>query len=278
MTQNTKTASENLGELFTLKISPWSLRARWALAYHNCQYTTTYCQPLVSTLYLWYRLNFPFDKITLPILLPSDNTTPPLRDSLLIAQYADKMRGDGVDSLFPESCLKEIDMWSKRMDVVMGYGRQRFMRKMIERDDTIMLYVPKNIRWIQRYGGVAFVRWLTENWFLKKYSDDGGGEENARIAWNKVRERIMEVKKERGGDGKQVYLIQGKFSYADILVAVGTMFLEPLKDKWFVGVSRAKDCARDERLGREFHEVISWRDEIFEKHFPEKLMPKYRRP
>ena len=261
----------SLGELVSLKVSPWSLRARWALTHHRCHYSETYYTPFISAPRMWYRLSFPRDKITVPVFFPIEGS-PPLRDSLEIAQMADKKQSLNSDSIFPPNAGSEIESWVQCIEPALAYGRERYARNVMMSEEATLSFIPKSIRWVHNFGGVSLIRWLFGTTFISKYPVSADAEAEAHRSWSAVLQRLHKVKS-NSSNKQSIYLVGGRFTFADIAVSSATIMIEPLKRKFFRGTNTHDECVRNEEFREKFDEVIQWRDDIFERHFPESLWP-----
>ena len=269
MTGGNENDRGSLGELVSLKGSPWSLRAKWALTHHRCQYSETDYIPFVSVPRLWFRLSFPRDKITAPVFFPIDQS-PPLRHSLAIARLADKKRSLSSDSIFPPNADSEIESWVQCAESVMTYDRHRFVRKVLKDEETTLRLVPENMRWIRNFGALRVIRWVLGTKFLGKYPVNADAEAEAHRSWSAVLQRLHEEK--RNGSNKQaVYLVGGRFTFADIAIASATTVVAPPNRKILKGIHDDNELVRDDDFCDKFGEIIQWRDDIFERHFPESM-------
>ncbi len=87
--------------LVSLKVSPWSLKARWALKHHRIPYRTQPYLPVLGELLLRWRLWKWSGKVTVPVLLTSEGAS---CDSFEIAAWADehsRLPG-GQEALLPK--------------------------------------------------------------------------------------------------------------------------------------------------------------------------------
>lgn len=108
--------------LFFIRTSPWSLRALWALAYHDSDYTSIQCAP--AMLYPKVRLktgNY-CGNLTLPIMVDQGGRV--LMDSVEISQWSALNKGpNSKGDLFAGVDAQQLEEWKACADHTMNYCR-----------------------------------------------------------------------------------------------------------------------------------------------------------
>src|SRR5262245_14928847 len=104
--------------LVSLKVSPWSERARWALDHHRIDYEIIDHAPFLGELRLRRLVGGRKKRATVPVLLAGERV---LTESWDIAVYADQV-GEGT-KLLPVGREAEVRKWNELADETMGAGR-----------------------------------------------------------------------------------------------------------------------------------------------------------
>ncbi|GIL54019.1 hypothetical protein Vafri_9572 [Volvox africanus] len=250
-------------ELVSLRISAWSLKARFALKYHCIKYRTTPYLPVFGELKLRLRLWEWRRKLTVPIMFtPKDGV---LVQSYDIAQWADRhsARPDAVQ-LFPEGKEVQIASWNAKSDAVLFFGRSALVESLLSDPAALRQQIPPGLRWLGLLGTAltaAIARWLRD-----KYR-----EESSRTSLTRVLDVFREAQAVLRGPGAlgpdgERHLVGGALSYADIAMAVAVQALKPF------GPSSAASARPPLKVLQpyqaEFADLIAWRDALFAKYFP----------
>lgn len=85
--------------LVSLEYSPWSAKARWALAHHQVRYRKVAYVPMVAEPWLRWKLRRWSGRVTVPVWIDGERV---LTDSLQIAREGERL-GRGAP-LFPAGC------------------------------------------------------------------------------------------------------------------------------------------------------------------------------
>lgn len=239
--------------LVHLPISPWSERARWALAHHGIDYQEQVHVPFLGERKLRRLVGPGPGRATVPVLVAGARV---LKESWDIARYADEV-GSG-SPLFPAGREAEIRRWADLADEVMGMGRGLVTFNMLASpaalDESLPPGVPGVVKWllrpVSRYG---------MRWFANKY---GLTEAELPAQRQRVREGLLKL---REGLGGRAYTLDA-FSYADIVLATSLQGVAPVGDeRWRLGPGTRLAWTQPE-LAAEFGDLISWRDQIYRTH------------
>jgi glutathione S-transferase len=98
-------------QLVSLKVSPWSERAKWALDHHGLTYDVVEHFPILGERRLRRIVGAGKPKATVPVLIAGDEV---LSESWDIASYADRV-GTGA-KLFPPGHETAIRKWTTLAD------------------------------------------------------------------------------------------------------------------------------------------------------------------
>jgi len=161
-------------ELIYFRGSPWSLKCVWAV--HSLGLGVLpkelqikeYLFP-IQQLSLRFRLGQFTGPITIPILFPSDGTSP-RRSSEDIIQYLNEKKS----SVDLEAAHESVRKWDEKSNVIMRFTRG----KMFELDDITQYLVPQFLQSIP--GAISGISYIQKNYFVTKY---GEGDEQIDIGW-----------------------------------------------------------------------------------------------
>ncbi|EIE23059.1 hypothetical protein COCSUDRAFT_53495 [Coccomyxa subellipsoidea C-169] len=248
-------------ELVALPGSAWTLKARWALKHHNVKYRTTVYTPVFGAWWLRFRSGKWSGRITTPVMFtPKDGV---LFESLDIAQWADDhSSAAGASSLFPAAKLEDIRRWNDAADTALHYARSRVFATLKSskklRTARMAARMPSFFKALGPLGDV-FNNWYL-NQFSSKYEDVSSA---ASLEKTKaVLRDLQEAIKANGG------YVLGSFTYADIAMAVAVQTIEPVGPPFTKLSDEARAALTHQELKAEFGELVAWRDQIFQKHFP----------
>ena len=228
--------------LLGLFYSPWTIRARFALAHHGVDYDFEHYTPTIDVLKTRWRTGNWNSKVTVPILFEDGQR--PLLDSVDIAKHADTM-GDG--SLFADSKVSE---WIEKANVAMSAGRMRSVQNTLKEPEAIKELLPKGVP-----GWMSPVARRTMRGLVSKYPMSNP---NALSAF------LHEVRKAKG-DGDTIL---SSLSFADMAAVAAIEFVSPVSNEWVRRGPSSRRLWSDESLIREFDDLLSWRDAFFEQHPP----------
>ena len=241
-------------ELVAIHYSPWSERARWALDHHRVSYREREHLPMLGEPALRLRARRFRGRITVPILFARGET---LADSFDIARWAEA-NGAG-EPLFPKGRLDDVKRWNDASERALASGRVMSLQRVSQDQAAQLEAIPRAVpQWIRRFGGALTRSALT--WMSKKYRFDDEAIETRATTLEAV---MREVQKALSGHD---YLLDDRFSYADVTMACGLQLVSPVGDE-FIRIGKAtRACCTDRELVAKYREVIDWRDALYRKH------------
>ena len=235
--------------LFHIPFSPWSLKARFALAHHGVTVDTRVYAPVLDELRMRVLLRKVRGRITVPVLFTPEEV---LTDSWQIASYAERV-GNG-SPLMPPADLESVAAWNSASERLLAAGRARAM---VRADlDAVIEALPEPVR---KYSFVATpVGKVGVRLFNRKYGirrdDVLLHESTMRLELDHLRQALA--------DGRR-YLL-GEFSYADVAMALALQVLEPLPESPMGPASRA--AATDDVIKASYADLLRWRDGVNAAH------------
>jgi len=248
-----------MGELYYLHVSPWSEKARWAMDLSHYNYTIINFTPMITTPIVRIRSRNFTRKVTAPTLI---NNQVCISDAYNIAQYVNNKNSDehhaSVD-LFPCELKSQIDELDILSNQILQVGRALVCIRMKNHRGAKLMSLPPEIPSAIRPIMLP-VATMGLYYFKTKYGFD----------WNKreeyietMRQGLRKVKKQLTNSGD--YLL-GKFTYADISLAVTLQMIEPIGNKYIPLDSDTESCWKTPELKEEFSDLIEWRNRIYLKH------------
>jgi glutathione S-transferase len=242
------------GTFVSLPLSPWSIKARWALDHHSVEYRYEVYLPMLGEPMLRARLGWPRGEITVPIYVDGGAV---LRESLDIARHAE--RGGAGAKLFPEGRDADVVHWNGLSDVISRAGRAlltpRLARDAAALEEALPPWIPGLLR-----GASVPAAELATRYLVRKYRvREEESEENRRairFTLGKLREAL----------GRGDYAL-GAFSYADVAMASSLQFVKPTTRLAKMGTA-TQAAWTDDALAREHADLLAWRDRIVERHLP----------
>lgn len=239
--------------LVYLSYSPWSAKARWALAHHGVSYRKRHYVPMLGEPALRLRMRRLVGRVTLPVWIDGDRV---LTDSFEIAREAERI-GHGTP-LFPEGADADVAAWNELGERMLAVGRARIVRLARAHEDMRLEFVHAPLRRVRPLALRLAAQCL--GYFERKYAlrdvpvDDEG---ILRDGFDRLRAAI--------GDGGHVL---GGFSYADIAMALTVTFIVPPAPP----LLRMGDASRrrlgDEGLARDYSDLVRWRDGLLARYHP----------
>jgi glutathione S-transferase len=235
--------------LYYIPFSPWSLKARFALAHHGLRASEREYKPLFDEPALRVRLRKARGRISVPVLLTPDG---PLLDSWEIALYADRV-GNGTP-LIPGAERARISDFNAASERLLSAGRARSMLRAVEDPEAIREALPGPIR--DSRLAIPVGR-LGARLFNKKY---GIHERDLELHASAMRLELDHLEKSLRG---RSYLL-GDFSYADVTMAFGLQVVDPLPGTPLSSAMRR--VAKDPELCDRYSDLLRWRDGIQARH------------
>jgi glutathione S-transferase len=256
-TQRPKSAAvtEAARKLVSLKVSPWSERAKWALDHHGLAYEVVEHFPVVGERRLRQLVGPTKLTATVPVLLDGDEV---LSESWDIALYADRV-GRGT-KLIPRDLEADIKRWTGVADEAMQAGRALVLAAMLATPGALDEGGPRSVpRWLRPM--LRPIARRVMHAFARKYGLrlDATGEQVAAF-----RVGLDELRKGVGSAAGAPFLL-GSFSYADIAMATLLQGVAPVADRFIRLGPGTRRAWTQEELASEYGDLVAWRDAIYEK-------------
>lgn len=238
--------------LLHLPYSPWSERARWALAARGVPATLERYQPFLGELRL-RRLRPSAGPASVPVLVAG---TEVLDDSTAIARWANA-RGAGPD-LFPAAHAAELEAIVTLADTALAAGRARSLRRMAASGACLQEQVPPGLRWLgpvsRSLAGYAVRR------TLRKY--DGAPDDVARTALLDALDTLRELLGRRPDAAGGAKTLLPAFSYADIAATQALAFVSPPATGLRLG-PETRAAFTDPYVAAVTQDLLVWRDAVY---------------
>jgi glutathione S-transferase len=242
-------------ELVAIDYSPWSEKARWALDYYGVPYQETPYLSMVGEFALRKRLGRWRGKISVPLLVTGDEV---ISDSYKITSHLEEAYGTN-SSLFPPGSHEEIQSWNVQSETGLAAGRALTSERVLESPEARREALPPMPKMLVGPLAAPITR-LGVAYLRRKYNFDDKVESD-RIALT----AMLESLKGALSDGRK-YVLGDVFSYADICMAVSMQFVRPVTDEFIKLGPASRRAWTDEALAREFSDLLTWRDGIYETH------------
>jgi glutathione S-transferase len=242
-------------KLVVLKTSPWSERAKWALDHHGVAYETIDHTPFLGEWRLRRIAGGGGKKrATTPVLVDDGRV---FTESWDIARYADQI-GKG-STLIPAAKESDIRKWNDVTEDAMKAGRALLIPRIrasgAALDTTLPDFVPRWIRPALR----PVTRYATD-WFTRKY-ELRLDEVPAHLAKMRAALELL-----RSALAKSSPYLLGRFSYADIVMAILLQGVVPVDDRHFPLEPPMRVAWTRDDLAAEFGDLLAWRDRLYEQH------------
>jgi glutathione S-transferase len=235
--------------LYSIEISPWSEKARWALdfyhlPYKKVEYLTLIMAPMLKLKTLGRR-KFT-DKLTVPLLIDGSVV---ISESFDIAMYAESKAGG--NQLFPQNNIekiRELDLLSERLLNIFRAEVFRRTKDNYQAKFERLKFMPEK----NRSSATPVVDFMIR--FLEKKYPVPSGESTALL--------LQQVRSELGG---RAYALND-FSYADITLAQAIQFVSPVANRYIELGDHQRQTMTNPELAIEFKDLVEWRDQLYEKH------------
>ncbi len=236
--------------LYTIRHSPWSERARFALLHHGLDFREREHVPLIGAIPLRIRAGKWSGQLSVPLLI---DETGSVQGSLAIAERIDTY---GKKSpLVPNEKRAEISAFFDKIEDTMRAARERFTHALRSDPEAQREAAPPFLRAIGLAGPTV---WVGSRFIVSKYdANDGSVVDRIRRGLVTVREAI----------GKKEY-VYDSFSFADIIAASAVQTVHPIDDKFLIIPPGTRRLWNHAELAEEFADVVAWRDRLYEKHRP----------
>ncbi|BDA49991.1 hypothetical protein COCOBI_15-1190 [Coccomyxa sp. Obi] len=244
-------------ELVGLLGSAWTLKARWALKTQEIKYDFIPYSPIFGAWWLRYRSGKWNGRLTTPILFtPNDGV---LFESFDIAQWADDHGSvPNTPSLFPADKVEDIKKWNAASDTALYFARAQVYKVLAQNRAARVSLLPPFMKALGPLAD-AVSSWMLQQ-FSSKYADTTSiaSIEKTRAVLKSLRAAI----KENNG------YVLGSFTYADITMAVAVQVVAPVGPPFSKLSDDRRAALTNHELQEEFRDLLTWRDGIFQKHFP----------
>eukprot|EP00929_Paragymnodinium_shiwhaense_P093321 TRINITY_DN5346_c0_g1_i1.p1 TRINITY_DN5346_c0_g1~~TRINITY_DN5346_c0_g1_i1.p1 ORF type:complete len:288 (-),score=70.58 TRINITY_DN5346_c0_g1_i1:218-1081(-) len=275
---------ERRAEFIGLIMSPWSIKAKWALTYSKVDYTYTEKPMLEWPLKL--RLGISASggggdsdgKLTFPILITKDGQT--LRQTLSMVKWSQTQTshtphlGGKVQGVWND----KIDEWNAKSEQLMRYGRKLAFEYGLEHDEApiemikiLGLPIPGDGLKLK-----AGRNSLTD--FTKKYEEESKTTSLAETT--QILDELQAHLQKQGSWGKLQetgqlqddgpYVLDYVFSYADIVMVLGLHCLRP-QDEFPLYVLKPIFGLATKDLAAQYEPLFVWAHAVLEKHYPAEL-------
>lgn len=245
--------------LLSLRYSPWSERARWALDHHELAYQLVQHEPFLGERRLRKVVGRRIERATVPVLVSDDAV---LCDSWDIARYADAH--GGAAKLIPaplDSAIREVAELTERTMVETRGLVTAALLEDAALDESLPDAVPKPLRPLLR----PLARYGTR-WFARKYALELSDLESQR----QTLARALATFRERYGG--RPYLFE-RFTYADIVFCSLLQAVKPVADRYIRLGPAWRSAWTQPALADAFDDLIRRRDELYAAHRGERRKP-----
>jgi glutathione S-transferase len=249
-------------ELFEIPFSPWSEKARWALAVCGVPYVSRTYQPLLGELQLRRLLKRWNGPVTAPVLRDGAEV---IDGSYAIARYADAHCGTGV-RLFPPGEERRVDYFSELSDRGLEAGRALTLRRMLENREAQIDVTPKPLHRLPRVAARLGAYGIRRT--LHKYGADEGDEASHEHVLISILDTLrMELASSPSRENPRTLL--ASLSYADLAMAQVVASLRFPSAGLRLGAA-GRSSFEHPRLAELYPDLIGWRDALYARYRTEK--------
>jgi glutathione S-transferase len=243
-------------ELLGLPYSPWTEKARFALAVRRVPHVFRRYEPVLGEPALRIMLHRLTGRVSVPVLTTDEGRILP--DSLEIARWADG-HGEGP-RLFPPEHEVAVLRFVALSERALASGRALSLQRMLADDEALVELVPRSIRrtapaLARHIGAVAIAR------TIRKYGADRDSREAHRqrlvAALDELRAALA---KAPPGQGPATLL--GCFTFADITMAQVLVSVEPPPSGLKLGPASRRAFV-DPDLRERYADLCAWRDALY---------------
>jgi glutathione S-transferase len=239
--------------LFSLNVSPWSERVRWALDHHGLTYRLVEHTPILGERRLRRLVGRHKPRATVPVLVAGAEV---VTESWDIARFADAH--GSANPLVPSEHQAAIRAWVDLADEASAQGRAVVVAATLASGPALDAQLPAQVpswlgpalRPVTRSLGRAFAR---------KYGlrlDDAEGPMAAmRAALDRLRAELAVTRSP---------FLQGTFSYADIAMSSLVQGISPVADRFWKIPPATRHAWTHATLAAEYSDLIAWRDGLYE--------------
>lgn len=241
-----------MADLISLPYSPWSDKAKWALAVRGVDVRVRNYAPIVGEPRLRRLLGRWRGPVTVPVLVDGDTV---LGDSLDIARWADA-RGDGP-TLFPDNA--DVERYNALGERALACGRALSLPRVMRDPDATAELVPGGLR--RRIGPLASPVGRLGVW--RTWRKHGGHRQPEDAHRQAFREILLQLRADLAASPSTATpkTLFATFTYADIVMAEAIAYLVP-PPQLRLGLHNRRNLG-DAALAAEFPDLVAWRDAIF---------------
>lgn len=240
-----------LGELYLLKISPWSRKIRDVLRHTKAAVTLRWYQAFFTgfMLKLRGRIGRDVPKVTAPIYFSKDGSKAAVMDGFLIAKILDDARQPPTaPTLFPDEHMQQIEALVAAAEVCVNFWRGHIFDVMIKRPETTPdAIVPPPLKWLP-FRNFA-MRFIMKS-LREKYMP-----ETLEARKNGTIENALDTITEALKAGNGTFLVGDTRTYADIAVAYSLPFVHPTSSPW--------KSLGNHSIGEKYTELKRWGEAYF---------------
>lgn len=240
--------------LHALKISPWSERARWALAHHGLAHREVEHVPMMGELRL--RRLAKSSRASVPLLVANGEA---VLGSWDIARYADRA-GTGAPLIPPEH-EAAVAAWVQRADRVSDALRAMVLRALLDRPRALDELAPPFVPAWARPAGRPMVKQAVR-FLLRKYDVDRRADADLEADIARELEVLRDALSHHPSDAPYVL---GAFGYADIAMASTLQGLRPVDDRHLRLGPATRALWTREPLANAYADLLAWRDRLYER-------------
>jgi len=231
--------------------SSYSIRAVWALEISGYSYEIRHYNHIIGLGPTKRKYSIP-GKVSVPLLIRDDGVTMGGWEIIELVNGLEKTRG----RLFDNDKISEVKQWDRTGCDIMDYTRAEWIKNIRNDDDVLLGFVPAPLRLLRPIAMAIMRKGFGQ--FAAKYDEQGRA-----ATCEKVREGLDRV---RSGlrDNSSGYLMDEKFTYADIITAVSIVLMDPFdlpNTTLIPGMKKVK-------LVDEYPDVFEWAQTIVKKHYP----------
>jgi glutathione S-transferase len=246
--------------LVSLRYSPWSERARWALDHHAIAYRLVLHEPFIGEPKLRKLAGPRVGPATVPLLVTADER---LMDSFEIARWADAH--GAAAPLIPPDRAREIAALNAQVSEAMDCGRAIVTAGVLADGAALEEALPRGTPRFARRLLRPFARFGTR-WFARKYALELTNLDEPR----RVVARMLQDFRERYAE--RPYLLE-RFSYADILFCALLQGVSPVADRYIRLGPAWRRAWTEPALAEQFADLVARRDRLYAEHRPARVRP-----
>lgn len=242
-----------IGDLYLLPVSPWSIRVLLVLRHVRVPVNVLAYKGPLSEFEIWVRMRFSKRRVTAPVFFPRGGGDV-VMDSHEIARLLDSLRASDAATLFPPAYDDTIRELVECAETISFHGRDLTSREMLE---NVGLAKPLILpRWMCSLPFTDLLVRFFVRQFRSKYAPESarGSEKNTRSALTTVREAIN-----ASSCVGFRFLAGNSLSFADIAVGLSLNIFSKKKISPFAFGDHSE-------LAKEFVDVKQWGDDFLGKY------------